>query len=129
MIFKESDYISIACPLTPLTREMMNKNSFKLMKNSAVFINTSRGKIVNESDLIEALEKKEIRGAALDVFASEPLDTGSKLFDLKNVFLSPHISGNFPEYQSDMILQFGKNLTRHIENKSLFNRICKKRLY
>ena len=84
MIFKESDYISITCPLTPLTRDMMDKKSFKLMKNSAVFINTSRGKIVNESDLIEALEKKEIRGAALDVFASEPLNPKSKLFKLSN---------------------------------------------
>ena len=99
------------------------------MKNNAVFINTSRGKIVNESDLIKALEKREIRGAALDVFASEPLDPGSKLFDLKNVFLSPHISGNFSNYQEIMMQQFGDMLIRFINNKSFKNRVCKKRLY
>ena len=129
LILKESDYLSTNCPLTPLTRNMIDKKSFKLMKNSAVFINTSRGEIVNESDLIEALEKKEIRGAALDVFASEPLDPGSKFFDLKNVFLSPHISGNFSNYQEIMMRQFGDMLIRFINNKSFKNRVCKKSMY
>ena len=129
IILKESDYISLACPLTPITKNMINKKSFKLMKNSAVFINTSRGGIVNELDLINALKKKEIQGAALDVFSSEPLDKTSELFNLENVFLSPHISGNFSRYQEIMMRQFGDMLSRFIDNKSFKNRVCKKRLY
>ena len=129
MILKESDYLSIACPLTPATTKMIDKKSFKLMKNSAILINTSRGGIVNEEDLIKALKTKEIGGAALDVFATEPLDSKSKLFDLDNVFLSPHISGNFSSYQEIMMQQFGDMLIKFMNNKSLKNRVCKKRLY
>ncbi len=129
IILKESDYLVLACPLTPTTRNMINKKSFKLMKNNAVFINTSRGGIVNELDLINAIKKKEIQGAALDVFSSEPLDKKSELFNLENVFLSPHISGNFSSYQKIMMRQFGDMLSRFIDNKSFKNRVCKKRLY
>ncbi len=129
IILKESDYLVLACPLTPTTRNIINKKSFKLMKNNAVFINTSRGGIVNELDLINALKKKEIQGAALDVFSSEPLDKKSELFNLENVFLSPHISGNFSSYQKIMMRQFGDMLSRFIDNKSFKNRVCKKRLY
>ena len=129
MILKESDYISIACPLTPLTKNMINRKSFALMKDNAIFINTSRGGIVDEPDLIKALKTKEIRGAALDVFSREPLDAKSKLFNLKNVFLSPHISGNFSRYQEIMIRQFGDMLIKFMNNKSLKNKVCKKRLY
>ena len=99
------------------------------MKNNDILINTSRGNIVNEDDLFKALETKEIGGAALDVFASEPLNTKNKLFDLKNVFLSPHISGNFSSYQEIMIKQFRDMLSRFINKKSFKNRVCKKRLY
>ena len=129
MIFKDSDYLSIACPLTPLTRNMIDKKFFKLMKKNAILINTSRGQIVNENDLITALETNEIGGAALDVFAREPLDSQSRLFKLNNVFLSPHISGNFSRYQEMMINQFGDMLIKFMNNKSLKNRVCKKRLY
>ena len=90
----------------------INKESFKVMKKSAVLINTSRGKIVNEKDLISALSIKQIRGAALDVYASEPLAPNNKLFNLDNVFLSPHISGNFSSYQEIMIKQFGDMLIK-----------------
>ena len=99
------------------------------MKKSAVLINTSRGKIVNEKDLIAALSLKQIRGAALDVYASEPLDPKSILFSLDNVLMSPHISGNFSSYQEIMIKQFSEMLIKFINNKSLKNRVCKKRLY
>ena len=128
-IFKESDYLSIACPLTPQTKGIINKKLFKQMKNNAVFINTSRGGIVNEKDLIEVLRKKQIKGAALDVFTHEPLDANSELFRLDNVFLSPHISGNFSGYQENMVIQFGQMLIKYLDNKSLKNRVCKKRLY
>lgn len=128
-VAKESDFLSIACPLTPTTENMINKNIFKLMKNTAHIINTSRGKIINENDLISAIRKKDIEGAALDVFSAEPLDSKSKLFDFENVLLSPHIAGNFSSYQELMMKQFGDMLIKHINNKALKNRVCKKRLY
>ena len=128
-IFKKSDYLSVACPLTPQTNGMINKKLLNLMKKSSVFINTSRGRIVNETDLIDILKKKQIKGAALDVFAQEPLDSNSELFRLENVFLSPHISGNFSGYQENMIIQFGEMLNKYLDNKTLKNRVCKKRLY
>ena len=128
-ILKGSDFLVLACPLTPLTKNMINKKSFKKMKKESYLINTSRGDIVNEKDLIKALEKKKIAGAALDVFSVEPLDKKNPLFNLNNVFLSPHISGNFSNYQHIMIEQFSTMLNKFMNNKALKNRVCKKRLY
>ena len=128
-ILENSDFIAITCPLTPLTKNMLNKKSFKIMNKNSYLINTSRGKVVNEQDLISALKKKEIAGAALDVFSKEPLSENSELFKLDNVFLSPHISGNFKYYQENMIKQFNQLLIKFIDNKTMKNRVCKKRLY
>ena len=128
-ILKNSHFIAITCPLTPLTKNMINKKSFQIMRKESYLINTSRGGIVHEKDLIDALIKNQISGAALDVFAKEPLSKKNKLFNLDNVFLSPHISGNFQEYQSVMIKQFNEMLLKFINNKPLKNRVCKKRLY
>ena len=128
-VAKESDFLSIACPLTPTTENMINKNTFKVMKDTAFIINTSRGKIINENDLISALECKNIAGAALDVFSTEPISSKSKLFDFENVLLSPHISGNFSSYQELMIKQFSDMFIKYVNNKALKNRVCKKRLY
>mgnify|MGYP001269239303 FL=1 len=128
-ILKDSDFLVLTCPLTPLTKNMINKESFKKMKKSSYLINTSRGDIVVEEDLIKALSKNQIAGAALDVFSLEPLDKKNPLFNLNNVFLSPHISGNFSNYQHIMIEQFSTMLNKFMNNKTLKNRVCKKRLY
>ena len=128
-ILRNSDFIAITCPLTPLTKNMIDKKSFKIMQKDSYLINTSRGNIINESDLINALKKKQIAGAALDVFSKEPLAQDSKLFEFDNVFLSPHISGNFKEYQKNMIKQFNELLIKFINNKTMKNRVCKKRRY
>ena len=128
-LLKESDYLAIACPLTPATYNMINKKSFQIMKSNSVIINTSRGDIINEKDLIDALINNDIQGAALDVFSSEPLDKKSKLFELNNVLVSPHISGNFSKYQEVMMKQFNEILYKFINGKSIKNRVCKKRLY
>jgi len=112
-----------------MTENMIDKNIFNIMKDTAFIINTSRGKIINENDLIAALKSNKISGAALDVFATEPLDEKSPLFNLENVFLSPHISGNFSSYQERMIIQFNDMLIKYMNNKALKNRVCKKRLY
>lgn len=128
-LMKNSDFIVIACPLTPLTRGMIGRRELHNMKSSAIILNVARGAIINEKDLFHVLKNKTIAGAALDVFENEPLPKESPLFTLDNVFLSPHISGNFPEYQHDVVLQFAENLNRFMAGKPLKNRVYKKRLY
>ena len=128
-LLKNSDFVVVACPLTPITIGMIDKRELSTMKSSAIIINIARGKIINEAALIKALQIKTIAGAALDVFEEEPLPKESPLFALDNVFLSPHISGNFPEYQHDVMVQFADNLNRYLAGKDLKNRVCKKRLY
>ena len=128
-IFKNSDYIVIACPLTPLTYQLINKEKLEQCKKSVHIINVSRGNIIDEDALVFALKNKLIKGAALDVFQNEPLNKKNALFNLNNVLLSPHISGNFIDYQFKVIESFKKNLERFIKNKALQNRVCKKRLY
>ena len=128
-LLKNSDFVVIACPLTPVTKNMIGKRELSEMKSTAFIINIARGEIINETALIKALQNKTIAGAALDVFEKEPLPKESPLFALDNVFLSPHISGNFPEYQHDVMVQFADNLNRYLAGKDLKNRVCKKRLY
>ncbi len=128
-IYQQSDFIAITCPLTPMTKQMISHDSFSKMKSTAYIINIARGEIIEEEALLSALNHNEIAGAALDVFKDEPLKKGHPYFNCDNLFLSPHISGNFPEYQNDMIDLFIDNLIRFLNQKNLKNRICKKRLY
>jgi D-3-phosphoglycerate dehydrogenase len=88
-----SDIVSVHVSLNQQTKQLINKEVFKKMKNTALFINTARGGIVNERDLIDALKNGYISGACLDVFESEPLQTDSELRDLSNVILTPHTAG------------------------------------
>jgi len=129
ILLDNSDYVVISCPLTPLTTNLISSKELKQMKQSTIIINIARGQIINQDDLIHALENNIIGGAALDVFAKEPLEESSKLFDLDNTLISPHISGNYQNYQKDMIDLFADNLNRFVLGKALKNRVCKKRLY
>jgi D-3-phosphoglycerate dehydrogenase len=88
-----SDIVSVHVSLNQQTKHLINKEVFKKMKNTALFINTARGGIVNEGDLIDALKNKDILGACLDVFESEPLPINSELRSLGNVILTPHTAG------------------------------------
>ncbi|KAG8014819.1 Glyoxylate reductase/hydroxypyruvate reductase [Nibea albiflora] len=89
---KQSDFLSVCCALTPETKEICNKNLFSKMKNTSIFINTSRGGVVNQEDLYEALSTGQIAGAGLDVTVPEPLPTSHPLFTLKNCVILPHIA-------------------------------------
>lgn len=98
-LLSNSDFISVHCPLTPKTRHLIGEREIRLMKPDAVFINTSRGPIVDENALIRALQEKRIGAAGLDVFETEPLPAESPLRSLENVVLTPHIasySADFP---------------------------------
>ena len=94
-IYEKSDIVSIHLPLTDETKNMINKSSFSQMKNKPIIINTSRGGIINESDLIEAYHKNIISGFALDVFEKEPIESEfyKKIKQGMNCILTPHISG------------------------------------
>ena len=94
-IYEKSDIISVHLPLTDETKNMVNKSSFSQMKNKPIIINTSRGGIINERDLIEAYHKNIISGFALDVFENEPIESKfyHKIKPGMNCILTPHISG------------------------------------
>ncbi|KAK7929425.1 hypothetical protein WMY93_005820 [Mugilogobius chulae] len=89
---KQSDFLAVCCALTPETKEICNKDLFSKMKNTSIFINTSRGGVVNQEDLYEALSTGQIAAAGLDVTVPEPLPTSHPLFTLKNCVILPHIA-------------------------------------
>ena len=90
-LLKNSDYVSMHCPLTESTKHMINKETLSLMKPSAFIINTSRGALIDEAALIEALKNGTIAGAGLDVQETEPPEENSPLYTMNNVILTPHI--------------------------------------
>ena len=116
-IITESDIISIHVPHTKETEHMFNSNVFRKMKKTAFLINTSRGKVVNEKDLITALKKKTIAGAGLDVFEVEPIEKDSQLLRLENCLITPHIGSSTIETRKKMAKITMKNLDYGIRGK------------
>lgn len=96
-VFKRSDFISLHLPSIPQTRGSIGMAEFKKMKSSACFINTSRGEVVVEKDLIEALKTGVIKGAGIDVFSKEPPGKENELLKLDNVVVTPHVGGGAKE--------------------------------
>ena len=86
----QSDYVVAAAPLTPETRGMLGEAEFQAMKPTAVVINLGRGPVIDEAAIVRALTEKRIKGAALDVFDTEPLPDGHPFYSLENLLLSPH---------------------------------------
>ncbi len=99
-LLRESDYVTLHVPFLPETKHIVGKRELEMMKPTAVLINTSRGKVIDEKALIEALEQKKIAGACLDVYELEPLQD-SPLLRLPNVVLTPHIGASTAEAQRD----------------------------
>ena len=100
-LLAESDYLSLHSPFTPETKHLINKNTLALMKPTAFLINTARGGLVCETDLIEALQNKKLAGAGLDVFEKEP-PLASPLFHMDNVLVTPHAAGVDFQSRDDM---------------------------
>ena len=121
----EADYVVLITPLTPETRGLFGAEQFSAMKSSARFINLGRGELVDEGALLEALQGGQIAGAGLDVFCTEPLPTESPLWDLDNVIVSPHISGDYRGHQEAMAGIFLENFERFQDGRELLNRIDK----
>ncbi|MCI9133695.1 MAG: phosphoglycerate dehydrogenase [Lachnospiraceae bacterium] len=120
-LIENSDFVSVHIPLTDSARAFVDKKFFEKMKPNAYFINTSRGKIVNERDLIEALKSGRIAGAGLDVFETEPPATIQELKRLDHVVLTPHVASTCGLGMHEMlkesvenILMFAKGIPRNM---------------
>ncbi|WP_026567505.1 2-hydroxyacid dehydrogenase [Bacillus sp. UNC41MFS5] len=116
-LLMESDFVCLMTPLTPETENIMGEREFKLMKNSAIFVNGSRGKTVDENALIEALRTNEIHGAALDVFQIEPVRTDHPLLQFHNVVTTPHIGSSTHETELKMAKLAVENLEAGLTGK------------
>ena len=114
---KSCDYLSLHVPLTEKTKNMLDYSKLKTMKNTAIIINTSRGGIINESDLDKAINERIIFGAGLDVFEKEPVDKNNPLLKNNKVLLSPHSATFTNECKSRMSLETTKNIIDFFENK------------
>ncbi len=119
---RDCDFLVVIAPLTDETRHMINEDVFEAMPEHAILVNIARGAVVDEAALINALAAEKIGGAALDVFEEEPLPKGSPLWNLDNVIISPHVSGNTVNYHQKAADVFKANLQRYLENKPLLNR-------
>jgi phosphoglycerate dehydrogenase-like enzyme len=108
-LFISVDVISLHLPLLAATRRIVGKKEFAIMRNNAILINTSRGSVIDEQALVEALAKGEIGGAGLDVFKNEPLSSDSPLRAMSNVVLTPHIAG----YTEESLLRIALQTTRN----------------
>ena len=104
-LVQRCDVLSIHCPNTADTRGIVNRDVFERMKSNAILINTARGAIVNEADLIAALQNGSIQGAGLDVFEQEPPTKDSPLFEMNNVVLTPHAAGADSLAMRDMAIE------------------------
>ena len=114
---KEADILSLSVPLTEKTHNMINLEKMKIMKKSAVIINISRGRVVNEKDLDEALNTGLLYGAGIDVFEKEPPDNDNPLLTNKRVVLSPHAATFTNECRSNMSVETVQNVIDFFENK------------
>ena len=118
-LIKTSDILSIHVVLGDRYKNLITKKEFKKMKKSSFLINTSRGEIINEKDLIAALESDEIAGAGLDVYNQEPLPQDHKLRFLPNAFLLPHLGYVTVENYSKFYFQMIENLNSCMNNKPI----------
>lgn len=111
-LFREADFVTLHVPLTPQTRDLINADTLRLMKPDAYLINTSRGKVVDENALAEALQRYQIAGAGLDVFREEPTTNDHPLIGLDNVILTAHTAGVDQRSVSDMGLFAARGIIR-----------------
>jgi D-3-phosphoglycerate dehydrogenase len=100
-VLKKADFITIHVPLTPETKHLISHDEFEIMKDTAFITNCARGGIIDEEALYDALKNEKIGGAALDVYENEPPAEDSKLFELDNIILTPHIAASTKEAQRD----------------------------
>ncbi|MFD7886029.1 D-2-hydroxyacid dehydrogenase [Streptomyces bauhiniae] len=128
-LIARADWVIAAAPLTGQTRGMFDAHRFGVMQPSAVFVNVGRGELVDEPALAEALRRRWIAGAALDVFTTEPLPADSPLWNLPGLLVSPHMSGDTAGWRDELGTQFVDLFERWAAGRPLVNVVDKKRGY
>ena len=118
-LFSECDVISLHCPLTPDTREMVNASRLSLMKSTAILINTGRGPLVNEQDLADALNEGRIYAAGLDVLNQEPPHADNPLLTARNCYITPHIAWASTAARERLMQIAVENVKAYIEGKTM----------
>ena len=118
-LLKNSDYVSMHCPLTESTKHMINKETLSLMKPSAFIINTSRGALIDEAALIEALENGMIAGAGLDVQETEPPEETNPLYTMDHVLLTPHMGWKGLETRQRLVSILADNIKQFMEGNPI----------
>lgn len=129
VVLEQSDHIAICLPLTMETEHLFNRETLGLISPNAFLYNISRGSIIEQTALIEALEAKEIKGAGLDVFEDEPPAADSPLWHLDNVILTPHVAGFTPYYFERAAKIFVADLKRYVSGQPLGNLYVRERGY
>ena len=115
-LLRQSDFITVHVPLLPETRKMIGAEQLRMMKPSAILVNTSRGPVVDEAALAEALDRKIIAGAGLDVFEREP-SVHPLLLKLENIVLAPHIASASIDTRRNMSLMAAQNALAALEGR------------
>ena len=128
-VLPDMDWVVLAAPLTDETRGMIDAKALAAMKPTARLVNVGRGPLVVQDDLVAALSSGALAGAALDVFVDEPLPASSPLWDMPNVIVSPHMSGDVVGWRSELVALFHDNLTRYLDGEPLRNVVDKARGY
>ncbi len=122
-LLAESDYVSLHCPLTDETRGMVNRDFIAKMKDGAVLINTSRGAVLNEADVAEALHSGKLGGAGLDVLAKEPADPANPLLTAPNTVITPHCAWTSREARLRLMQILEDNLASFVKTGQGINRV------
>lgn len=121
-IFRESDFLIVLLPHTTETNHFVDADELALMKPTAHLINMGRGQVINEEALIESLQNERIAGAVLDVFSEEPLPETHPFWEMENVTITPHVSGDrYPTYMEQAVDILMQNLQRFSKNEPLVN--------
>ena len=120
-VLPDTDWLILCCPASPVTRGLGNAARFAAMPRGSHAVNVARGEVVIEPDLIEALASSHLAGAYLDVFAQEPLDPASPLWDMPNVLISPHTASHSLGQNEAIFEIFLDNLSRWREGRPLRN--------
>ncbi|MDR1291305.1 MAG: D-2-hydroxyacid dehydrogenase [Planctomycetaceae bacterium] len=120
-LLDQSDIVILCLPLNSATKNLFDKNKFKQMNNTALFVNVARGQLVVTSDLVDALEAGSIAGAVIDVTSPEPLPSASPLWDFNNVIITPHVAGQFHRRFDNVVDIFIENIKRYKNGEKLIN--------
>lgn len=116
-LLEQSDIVTLHCPLTEQTSKLIDREALARMKETALLVNTSRGGVINERDLADALNSESIAGACLDVLTNEPMTADCPLYKAKNVTITPHIAWAPKQTRERLLIVVAENLSKWIEGK------------